>query len=811
MYIFSALGMDSQWVIAILPRLVQAAVATGGDIAAARVYTLILGDSRGKWAFAAHMLNFFMLFTFVQTISNSVEAAIVWAALSLWPLTKVLWVAAPVRVARQEDLRWSFVGAVVLAGFSVALRPTAAVIWAFLGTALLLQQRSLRSAVLLALSAGCTLAVVLAGSMTLDTLVYGEVEFVLWNFFDFNINAGLSSLYGTHPWHWYLSSGIPTILGLMLPLFLVGVKQSFMSTMARGGSLFWAGLLAFCVALYSIPGHKEFRFLLPLFPVMFMFVGIALHNLAADYFVGEAPAVPATAKTASHASAAEGEATMPQAGVTDVTNLSCRSLAEPAAPVNSDKSDHQPVTGPSADVTVAATAPVPVWGGAWLYPLTMSLLVVGNAAGALYLGAVHQRGTIAAVKFIAQEAAAFRLNPAMLYSPPGSEAGGAMSQALEWKYIREHATLGKLNRRLIPGIPPPTGDRSVLRKQPLSGGATLHFANAKRTQDGWTMVAPQDATSSSDRFKHAFGVRAFKSSVWSWLAEAEDRLATWLRWPVQREHLAELAVQYLGVGPAAELGLVTLDPWGNLAAKPSPRRALARWEAAQRSKARGGDSDASSQQRKPKPEFVPMIVHFWLGCHAAPFYSVVHEPIEMTQLECPPLARMAGGTDEAQFQSDPHDFMFKWYGVQPTAPPPPHVVHTPTLVANDARYAGPVQGMRLPALQNETRWLQDYHTAQRQNSMQRTGNVYNATRVGHDLPRTGRLPTHIITTAATERRMRGWLRTHDFFVARRFFHSHLQGDGDADGEHIGEVVVLRHASWTTWALMTGQAVLKNGP
>ena len=85
---------------------------------------------------------------------------------------------------------------------------------------------------------------------------------------------GNGSLYGTHPFLWYAYAGIPAICGIMLPFFLWEI-----STIKCGPRLVLLGIIAPYIALHSFSGHKEFRFLLPILPLICILVGHALHQL----------------------------------------------------------------------------------------------------------------------------------------------------------------------------------------------------------------------------------------------------------------------------------------------------------------------------------------------------------------------------------------------------------------------------------------------------------------------------------------------------------------------------------------------------
>ena len=75
---------------------------------------------------------------------------------------------------------------------------------------------------------GYSRTVIMALTVGLDSWYYGEMVVVPWRFLHFNVVTGLSSHYGTFPWHWYLSQGLPaTLTTHLLPLILAVVLQPY--------------------------------------------------------------------------------------------------------------------------------------------------------------------------------------------------------------------------------------------------------------------------------------------------------------------------------------------------------------------------------------------------------------------------------------------------------------------------------------------------------------------------------------------------------------------------------------------------------
>lgn len=62
----------------------------------------------------------------------------------------------------------------------------------------------------------------IAVSLGVDRLVYGRWTMNQLNFLYFNFLSTGANFYGVQPWHWYFSSGLPSILALHLPLALIG-------------------------------------------------------------------------------------------------------------------------------------------------------------------------------------------------------------------------------------------------------------------------------------------------------------------------------------------------------------------------------------------------------------------------------------------------------------------------------------------------------------------------------------------------------------------------------------------------------------
>lgn len=237
----------------LLGKVFMAFLASLGDVYTSQLANLItrglpplerLKVSRVAWLLS--LLSFFNWYCLTRPFSNSIETALVTVSLYHW----------------HSKSPWKSAFAQLFAHITIALRPSVAVLWILVGLNSILTARNwperLATAllgVLVALfSQGCIVA--------LDSIYYGRSALTYAEFVKYNFGAGISRIYGTHPWHWYFSQGIPFILLGYLPFVFFGWKRTPLKVRF---------LLLVNAVLFSAIQHKELRFLhflLPLFLVV---------------------------------------------------------------------------------------------------------------------------------------------------------------------------------------------------------------------------------------------------------------------------------------------------------------------------------------------------------------------------------------------------------------------------------------------------------------------------------------------------------------------------------------------------------------
>ncbi|XP_013193470.2 GPI mannosyltransferase 3 [Amyelois transitella] len=249
-YILKLTGLDYPEAVIFLPRILQAIISTIAD------YSFYKWTGR-KWALFLVLTSWFWFYTSGRTLLQTLETCLVAIGLSKFPFK-----GGKTGYYDKESSAW-----VWLACISVFVRPTSAPLWVVLAAYNLYTTNQGRLRLLLRtyLPIGllCSTALV-----ALDSFFHGSLIVTPWEFFQYNVLQDVASFYGQHPWYWYLTQGLPAVLGVnIVPvLAAVGAVARRPRENVTGVLLLAAAVLH--VALYSLVPHKEFRFVLPLLPIL---------------------------------------------------------------------------------------------------------------------------------------------------------------------------------------------------------------------------------------------------------------------------------------------------------------------------------------------------------------------------------------------------------------------------------------------------------------------------------------------------------------------------------------------------------------
>lgn len=91
-------------------------------------------------------------------------------------------------------------------------------------------------------------------------MTFTPLNFLLTNL------SNVSLFYGHAPWHYYLLQGLPILLNVLFPSFIIGARQIIRD--GQWHEKLMLSLIGWTVFVYSLLGHKEWRFLHPILPIM---------------------------------------------------------------------------------------------------------------------------------------------------------------------------------------------------------------------------------------------------------------------------------------------------------------------------------------------------------------------------------------------------------------------------------------------------------------------------------------------------------------------------------------------------------------
>ncbi|EPZ34938.1 Adaptin ear-binding coat-associated protein 1 NECAP-1 domain-containing protein [Rozella allomycis CSF55] len=229
------------------PKILNATFAAMTDYFLYLVAKNKYGEEVANWTVFHSVVSWWNFYALPRSLANSLETLF---------STSILFLLL------KKDKHLAY----LIISISSCFRITNIIMWIIpLCKILYLNYKQLKSMVLIGL-------LMLCASIVMDSLYYGRLVFVMLNFLEFNVLRGLSSFYGTHPWHWYFSQGVWVISTIQYPLFIFGFFKSPSKEY---------GLIVFSTILfYSALSHKEFRFIHPILPIIHLYCGVSMKSLS---------------------------------------------------------------------------------------------------------------------------------------------------------------------------------------------------------------------------------------------------------------------------------------------------------------------------------------------------------------------------------------------------------------------------------------------------------------------------------------------------------------------------------------------------
>ncbi|CAO3680825.1 unnamed protein product [Umbelopsis ramanniana] len=272
------LGLENTSFFVTAPRYLESVLAAVADYFTYRLAKKTVGETIAPTVLFCTLVSFFNFHMAARTLSNSLEMVLTVIALNYWPIDGTV---AYANGAWIRDFRISL----AWAALACIIRPTNALIWAFLGLHLIFKARSHINAIIA--NTAAILLVAVALSTIVDTWCYdghlgnlfSEPVFTPGKFFELNVVSAISIFYGIHSWHWYLSQGIPVVLVCLLPTFLFGWYRIGKDPELNNKVRSLKYVTVWTVAVYSLLSHKEFRFIYPIVPIMHIFAAYGLSQM----------------------------------------------------------------------------------------------------------------------------------------------------------------------------------------------------------------------------------------------------------------------------------------------------------------------------------------------------------------------------------------------------------------------------------------------------------------------------------------------------------------------------------------------------
>lgn len=290
--------IDNVTYVVLFPRIIQLLLSAVADV----YYWLwlekmISNKSASKkqrlhWTYFMWVMCLMINFCSTRTLTNTAELNFSTIALYYYPWNH-----------KSSEKTCSFLWFI---GFACLVRPTAAIQWLPLCLFdVLSSQNSIKYCATVYLKVIFEIVVL---SLVIDAIYYKKFVFTFFNFIVYNGQYNIGINYGIHSWFWYITIGIPVVVGPVVVLFYIALFKigknivihcckKFIDSdiickdvFSSSDYLLFASFL-WTIFCYSMVPHKEFRFILPLVPIVFYLTGVSYnfnfpkHKLSKNYIL----------------------------------------------------------------------------------------------------------------------------------------------------------------------------------------------------------------------------------------------------------------------------------------------------------------------------------------------------------------------------------------------------------------------------------------------------------------------------------------------------------------------------------------------
>ncbi|KAJ2409205.1 glycosylphosphatidylinositol anchor biosynthesis [Coemansia sp. RSA 2526] len=266
------LGLDDTRLITVAPYVLVAVIAASVDYATYCFARRVAGTDVARLALFCSLVSCTMSSGVMRPLANSAETAFTAAAFVYWPWTRT----------DRTTARGSLPTALVFAAMACIIRPTSGIIWMCAIVMMFVRQPRLgRATRILALTTAIGVPAI-SSMLLIDRVGYGMWKFPPYAFYLFNVREGLGTWFGeSHPLYHVVVS-MPVLFTTMLLFVVHGVWIAGQSARVTREPAYVA---VGAIALFSLVGHMEYRFLYPLLPIGFMYAAVSIHTLTSKQSV----------------------------------------------------------------------------------------------------------------------------------------------------------------------------------------------------------------------------------------------------------------------------------------------------------------------------------------------------------------------------------------------------------------------------------------------------------------------------------------------------------------------------------------------
>lgn len=249
--------------VEIAPKLVGAAVATFGELYTYKFALHYTGSFRvAGLTLVLSLLSPWNWFFITRAFSNNLEMSLTAVALALWPWHRGVLSNNHVTLLKSS----------VFGFLSCAIRPSNAVLWVYLGVCYLVQNIGSFAELVDVISSLLLVFIAVSAAVALpDSMLYGNLMYPPYQFLKFNVFQNLLVFYGRAPWHFYVDQGLPLLLMAYFPLWIASLWRCRRSVLVH--------LCVVVIVAFSAIPHKEFRFLVPLYPVFMVLTAQQVNHM----------------------------------------------------------------------------------------------------------------------------------------------------------------------------------------------------------------------------------------------------------------------------------------------------------------------------------------------------------------------------------------------------------------------------------------------------------------------------------------------------------------------------------------------------